>query len=432
MSTLTFAATGDSFIVRRIAGLDTQYEDLVSLIGEADVRFTNLETVIRHDEGFPSAQSGGTWASSPPEVLEDLADYGFNLVAWANNHTLDYSYGGLEATTDYLDLAGFVHAGVGANLAEAGAIRYLDLPQGRVALIAATSTFHPSWIAGEQRSDGPGRPGVNPVRFRTVNHVSAEQLEELRNIAETSGINREHELRVKEGFVLPEKEGVYRFGEHLFALQDESGKGQSTAVHQGDLKRIQKSIQEAARMADVVLVSIHAHESEPGHKDRPADFLVEFCRACVDSGAHAIIGHGPHILRGIEIYRNRPIFYSLGNFIFQNESVGWQPADFYEKYHLDPSLGVSELFAARNGNGTRGLGKNPKVWHSVVARWEMEAGELKELTLHPVTLGYGLPPHRIGVPQLFEGEEVLKEIEQLSEPFGTHFQIENHCAVWRA
>lgn len=431
MSKITFSATGDSFIVRRIPGLDSHYQDLVSVIQEADVRFTNLETVIRNDEGFPSAQSGGTWASSPPEVLEDLIDYGFNMVAWANNHTLDYSYGGLESTADYLDCAGLIHAGAGENLAEAGAIRFLDLPQGRVALIAATSSFHPSWIAGAQRADGPGRPGVNPLRYSIVNHVSEEQLQELKKVAESSGINREHELRVKEGFALAEKEGVFRFGEHLFSVGDGS-KGQSTRAHQGDLKRIQKTIQEASRRADIVLVSIHAHESEPGHKDRPAEFLVEFARSCVDAGAHAIIGHGPHILRGIEIYRDRPIFYSLGNFIFQNESVGWQPADFYEKYHLDPELGVSEVFNARSANGTRGLGKNPKVWHSLIANWSMADGKLSELVLHPITLGYGLPAHRIGVPQLFEGKEVIEEIQQLSQPFGTSFQIENNKAVWRA
>lgn len=95
-----------------------------------------------------------------------------------------------------------------------------------------------------------------------------------------------------------------------------------------------RRIDEAKRQADYVLVSIHAHEMEGETKEKPAEFLKTFARACIDQGAHAVIGHGPHIVRGIEIYKNRPIFYSLGNFIFQNDTVSCLPAEFYEKYGL--------------------------------------------------------------------------------------------------
>ena len=45
---------------------------------------------------------------------------------------------------------------------------------------------------------------------------------------------------------------------------------------------------------------------------------IEAAHWAIDQGADLFAGHGPHFLRGIEIYKNRPIFYSLGNFIFQN------------------------------------------------------------------------------------------------------------------
>ncbi len=60
-------------------------------------------------------------------------------------------------------------------------VAYLECAQARVALVAVTSTFHESWLAGEQRPDMQGRPGVNPLRFQTVHHVSAERLEQLRS-----------------------------------------------------------------------------------------------------------------------------------------------------------------------------------------------------------------------------------------------------------
>jgi hypothetical protein len=49
----------------------------------------------------------------------------------------------------------------------------------------------------------------------------------------------------------------------------------------------------------------------------------------IDAGADAVIGHGPHVLRGIEFYRERPIAYSLGNFVT------------YRGFNLDGPLGVT-------------------------------------------------------------------------------------------
>lgn len=151
-SSMTFVATGDSFITRRLPDRSSEsFRSIANLIGEAEFRFTNLEVTTHRLEGFPFAFSGGTWAMAQPEVLADLQAYGFNIMAWANNHTMDYAYGGLEATRKYLDEYGICHAGVGMNLAEASQPVYLDCPSGRVALVAATSTFHESWMAGEQR-----------------------------------------------------------------------------------------------------------------------------------------------------------------------------------------------------------------------------------------------------------------------------------------
>jgi hypothetical protein len=90
---MTFVATGDTFITRRLAEKGEEYTALSSLIQSAEVRFTNLEITTHNYEGFPGAASGGTWAIAPPEVLEDVRDYGFNQIGWANNHSMDYMNG---------------------------------------------------------------------------------------------------------------------------------------------------------------------------------------------------------------------------------------------------------------------------------------------------------------------------------------------------
>src|SRR5699024_9705294 len=113
---ISFVATGDSFVTRRLPRKDSSFSEVSSVIRKGDVRFTNLEGTVHRKEGIPYAFSGGTWVMSPPEILEDIKDYGFNMLAWANNHTMDYSQSGLEATEKYVNQYGFIHAGVGNNL----------------------------------------------------------------------------------------------------------------------------------------------------------------------------------------------------------------------------------------------------------------------------------------------------------------------------
>jgi poly-gamma-glutamate capsule biosynthesis protein CapA/YwtB (metallophosphatase superfamily) len=401
--------------------------EVANLIQKGEVRFTNLEVTAHHYEGFPSAFSGGTWAIAEPTVLSDIQSYGFNLLAWANNHTLDYSYGGLEATEKYLNQYGFVHSGVGKNLAEASAPKYLDCPSGRVALIAVTSTFHESWIAGEQRRDMIGRPGVNPLRIETTHVVSKERMKQLKEISSVTDINAEHNLSVKEGFAVDSNEDSFTFGKYNFVEGKEEGK--VTRPFQKDLQRVLDSILEAKRQADYVLVSVHAHEMKGGDKSQPAEFLKTFSRTCIDHGAHAVIGHGPHILRGIEIYKNRPIFYSLGNFIFQNDTIEKLPSDFYEKYGLGHTHNVADALDTRSENNTKGLGIDPNVWESVIPWWRMIHGELVELRLYPINLGYKLPRYKRGWPVLSKKTSTLEKLNELSKPFGTNIIIENDVGI---
>lgn len=191
------------------------------------------------------------------------------------------------------------------------------------------------------------------------------------------------------------------------------------------MDRIVRSIREARRQADYVIVSIHAHQPQGRSFDRPAEFVVEFARLCIDEGAHAVVGHGPHIVRGIEVYKDRPIFYSLGNFIFQNDSFLRQPADFYEKYGLGHQHRPADAYDARSQHGTTGLAADAEVWESVIPYWKMRNGKLTELTLYPLELGSGRPRYRRGWPQLAASCEVLTRMAVLSEPCGVTIQIED-------
>ncbi|WP_059104294.1 CapA family protein [Shouchella shacheensis] len=420
---ITIAATGDSFITRRLAENDEDSKVIIDVMKQAEVRFTNLEVTTHDFEGYPSAVSGGAWAVAHPSVLEDLKKYGFNLLAWATNHALDFSFGGLEATEKYLNDHGFVHAGAGSNLAEASQPRYLETSSGRVAIISATSTFHESWRAGEQRPDMLGRPGVNPLRYNVEYHVTEDQMDLLKRIAEKTSINAVNNLHAKLGIRTNSDENLFFFGVYNFKIGDQEQ--QVTTPNKKDMNRILNSISEAKRQADIVLVSIHSHEMSGDNLEEPPQFLQEFARNCIDGGADSIIGHGPHLLRGIEVYRNRPIFYSLGNFIFQNDTMTKQPTEFYDKFSLDHSSSVADLYDARTSKDTKGFVIDDKIWSSIIPIWKMREGEMIELELYPIELGVEKPRSRRGWPKLSKRQDILEHLRKLSLPYGTEIQVKD-------
>jgi poly-gamma-glutamate synthesis protein (capsule biosynthesis protein) len=271
-----------------------------------------------------------------------------------------------------------------------------------------------------------GRPGINPLRYTSVHRISAEKMAQLKTIAETVQINAERNARIKNGYEMPKEDGTFAFGSYLF--QESETEGKETAPNRTDVDRIAKSISEAKRQADYVLVSIHSHEMKGEEKEQPADFLQTFARTCIDEGAHAVIGHGPHIIRGIEIYNNRPIFYSLGNFIFQNETVTHLPDDFYKKYGLDHSHTVADALDKRSRNNTIGYAANPDIWSSILPYWKMEDGELKELIIYPVGLGFDEPRYRRGWPRIDGKIGILKKLKELSAVWGTDIEIDGEVA----
>ncbi len=409
----TIAATGDALVTMRVGRTaDPGFRALIDLLGSADVRFTNLEGTLHEFRGFPQAASGGTYVCGDPGVIEDLKGMGFNLYSAANNHMVDWGEGGLFATMETLDRAGVTYAGIGRHLQDARAPRYLETPAGRVALLAATSTFPPHSLAGEQRPDCQGRPGVNPLRFQEIVDVDTGTLAHLGDLNRRLGLGAVRDLRVRLGFERPDPPGIVTLFDRKFRLGDPAGT--RTEVHAGDLAGNLTWIRDARRQADWVVVSIHAHEMRGGEREEPAEFIPSFCRQAVEAGADIVVGHGPHLLRGAEVYRGKPIFYSLGNFIFQNETVLRQPADFYERLGLPPTATPADLFDARGARG--GFAADPVYWESVVpvCRFAGE-GALEEIRLYPASLGHGSPRPQRGTPVRASGALGRTIIERVAQ-----------------
>jgi poly-gamma-glutamate synthesis protein (capsule biosynthesis protein) len=413
---LTLALAGDSIVTRPFSRDDPRVKAVLRLVAGADAACTNLETVFHDFEGWamPSRPS----LRSDPRLAEELARGGFDLVSRANNHAGDFGAAGLAATSRHLRAAGLVAAGAGPDLGSARAPGYFRSPHGVVALVSAAATFPEHARAGAPRGRIPGRPGVSPLRFETTYLLPADRLEPLRGVARSLGL-------------APSPAGGFSIGSARFAPGDVPRV--ATEPLATDVAALAAEVRRAAGRADAVVISIHAHE-DGGDRTRPPEFLVAAARAMIDAGADAVAGHGPHVLRGVEIYRDRPILYGLGNFLFEYEGVADLPADDFEEIGLSPEATVAEYFERYDRGGRRGYPADPEVWESVVALIRFEGERVATLELHPITLGATEPRGRRGEPRIADradGERILERVAKLSEPYGTRVEIRDGVGIVR-
>jgi len=336
---------------------------------------------------------------------------------------MDYSYDGLIKTLNAVNEYGFPSAGTGKNLGEAAAPAYLDTLNGRVALISVVSTFDPSAMAGEQSRRIIGRPGVNGLRYEEKYFITKEYMEIIKKIAEETAINGRNDISRSEGYRPSLPEGCFYLKDIRFEVGEKMKR--VTAVNETDMQRVEKAIYEAELQADYIIVSVHSHEVQGIKKETPDDFVKEFAHRCIDKGAHAIIGHGPHLLRPIEIYKKRPIFYSLGDFVLHNENIPFAPEDFFASYGLTSDSTMHDLFKKRSNNFTRGLQTKREMFEAIIPYWEMEDGILKKLELLPIELGFGLPRSRSGWPKPAKDSEIIERLAEMSASYGTEIEFEN-------
>jgi poly-gamma-glutamate synthesis protein (capsule biosynthesis protein) len=410
----SMALTGDSIITRQLSVYtEPSFLQLMDIIRRADVAFTNLEMLFHDFETYPMHQSGGTYMRADPALLRDLVWAGFDLVSRANNHSGDYGAEGMRITTRNVARAGLVQAGVGESLEEAREARFLETARGRVAIVSAASTFPDHSRASSSRGDMPARPGLNPLRYSTTYVLPVAQLDQLKAIGES--------LRLVRG----------QQGDELRLLGARFTPGERAAVrtspNAADVDAMAAVVRNASRLADYTVVSLHAHE-RGGDNFVPADFVVTYAHAMIDAGATVVVGHGPHVLRGIEIYKGRPILYSLGDFIFQNETVLRLPAENYDEYSLPAGAHVADFNDARYDFDRRGFPAQREIWEAVVAVPQFRGGRLVELSLHPITLGFGRPPAERGRPMLAGAEtaaKIIDDLRRVSKPFGTEIVFEH-------
>ena len=371
--TISIGLAGQSMIRSDIRATAPKRVPAMQSLIHGDVKFTNFEGAV-FEKGQAVAQGRGFLA--PASALDALSSLGFNLLSLSSNHAFDLNKTGLENTLKAVNARGIVHAGSGNNVAEAAAPAYLKTANGTVALVASASgLMAPGAGAGENN------PGVNELRVEAG--------------------TKENEAREE----LPATPG--------------------NSPNPVDAARILKNIREARAHADLVIVYQHNHifSNRPfaalfgeGLAERlaPAAWLKKWTHAEIDAGADIVVMHGAPLLHGVEIYRGKPIFYDLGNFI----------------YNLPPAITYID---------------EPINWESVIANVTFQGRRLQSVTLRPIALnsiGEGQPDvhdehtnnqflDTRGLPSPATGmqaQDILDRVANESKVFGTKMTIHGGTA----
>ncbi len=301
---ISFLAVGDIMLSRNVAAKMVKaknpllpFSQLEELLLNTDFNLGNLESPFSGKDSYP--QTGSLVFNAPRWAMQGLREYNFKVLSLANNHTLDQGLKGLIYTKNYLAQNNIQAIGTGQNLTEA-------------------------W-----------QPAVVEVKGVKIGFIAASYA----------------------------------------SFNDNGQKTNSQVARIEDLINLKSAIAQAKMSADLVVVNMHAGIE---YKHKPNSAQIKFAHAAIDYGADLVIGHHPHWAQTIEKYNGSPlhptckkssfdnpvtvkddkkyqvldlgngcggkyIFYSLGNFIFD------------QMWSTETRQGLAVKFTVNVNNQTSGV-----------------------------------------------------------------------------
>jgi poly-gamma-glutamate synthesis protein (capsule biosynthesis protein) len=274
---------------------------------------------------------------SHPEVIRGVTAMGIHAVSLANNHMMDYGPVALTDTVETVAGAGLAYAGAGPDLDSALRPAILRAGDTTIGVLSFACTLP------VESDAGPGKPGIAPIRVGFSFEIDATLL-----------VEQPGSVPIVRSWADPTDQ----------------------AAAEECIRTLKK---------DVDLVVVMIHWGVPGYWLSPyqgllATYQQPLGRALIDAGADVICGHHSHSLHPVEMYRGKPIFYSLGNYLFEGARAFMEPESIIAEYDLD--------------DGT----------------W----------TLVPLLLDPD------GFPELVDGDQastVLSKLKSMSKPFGDPVRI---------
>lgn len=357
-------AVGDVFVDR--SEPSEAFTLVRDLLDAADVVFGNCEVPL---SAGPATTRDTSFVANAKSAA-GLRSAGFNVMSCANNHIMDEGVDVLLSTLSALRSTGIATAGAGNDHGEAHAPGMVRTgSQATVAVLAYASYFRLDDAATAVR------PGIATVGGETVWHTP-------------------------EGICSPGVAPVV-----------------TSVPHAADVEAMLADIARARRSADAVLASFHW-----GDATRPAvltDHERRVARLAVEAGADAVLGHHHHVLRGIDAHHGKPIFYGLGNFVW-DAPVGWA-----ERFSPGTRERMNRLgkYSIRPRAGYPRLPFHPDSRMTMIARCRYKAGEVKWFGFFPCLIrpdGLVEPVD----PESVEGRRIVQFVRDCADDFELPVEIE--------
>ncbi len=259
---------------------DSIFDLVKAQIKAADFAFGQIEAVYSN-LGCLNVSGTSSPLRGDPENVAAMARAGFNIASLASNHCMDYGVEGFRDMLEQFRQHKIKVFGAGENLAEARKPHIIEHHGNRIGWLAYCSILPMRYWADVDR------PGCAPARARTV----YETLE-------------------------PDQPGT---PPRIITYPNDE-----------DLAGMLSDIRTLKAQVDVVVVSMHwgLHFREA----ELATYETKYGRAAIDAGADIILGHHQHILKPIEVYRGKPIFYGMANFAFD---MYYQPGEFEKPERME-------------------------------------------------------------------------------------------------
>ncbi|MCZ6671489.1 MAG: CapA family protein [Verrucomicrobia bacterium] len=244
------------------------YRTVKATLNEADIRFANLEGPFAGSSKDPRIKDipHKSWTHSEPDQVWTLVDGGIDVVGVANNVT--WPWQALMRSLDVLDGAGILHAGGGKNIDEAHKPVVVIRDGVKIGFLSFAATVFPFEHAATDI-----RPGIAEIKAYTAYQPPSNLDKPGQPPIVLTWLDKESKARMVEG------------------------------------------VSKLKAKTDIVITSFHWGVSGT---TTIVSYQRDIARAVVDAGADVVFGHGPHKYQPIEVYKDRPIFYSAGQFLFDD------------------------------------------------------------------------------------------------------------------
>jgi hypothetical protein len=364
---------GETVVLQMVGDLILDEPDPDALFDLARHQLRSCDVLVGHVE-VPHTRRGVETSfdvpapASDPAHLAALQRAGFHIATLAGNHVADAGPNGVEDTVSELRRLGLATTGAGMNLTEARRPAILERNGLRLGCLSYNCVGPRESWAGKNRA---GCAYLHVLTHYELDHASP------------GGPPR-----------------VYTF-----------------AVPQ-TLEAMVADIESLRSEVDVLLVALH---KGVGHTPATVGMYErQIAKAAIDAGADVVVGHHAHILQGVEVYRDRPIFHGLGNFAISTKALNVDGNSSPERRAWAERR--KQLFGFEPDPDYLTYPFHPEAKNAMIAYCEMDRNGVRTAGFRPCFVNRHSQPEVLGNDE--RGQAVARYVQEITARAGLKAEFE--------